>query len=191
MIPRRTNLPRCTVSLQKKTAVAASPRFHLRFKQHWQRRSIVASGIDSGGTMSFPFSPYGRFMGLYGGCGLFAGILGALLPCFVDYLPGNTAMPISFMRMAGGIWKLSLVPMILTALLAVVLHLRRCFWHGFFLTVTAASIHFISLLRIFPVCIFPVSGNDCSDFAIFVNAMLYAFCCAVAVAGFVFLLPKG
>jgi len=57
--------------------------------------------------------------------------------------------------------------------------------------VVAASIHFISLLRIFPVCIFPVSGNDCSDFALFVNAMLYAFCCAVAVAGFVFLLPKG
>lgn len=141
--------------------------------------------------MSFPFLPYGRFMGLYGGCGLFAGILGALLPCFVDYLPGNTAMPISFMRMAGGIWKLSLVPMILTALLAVALHLRRCFWHGFFLTVAAASIHFISLLRIFPVCIFPVSGNDCSDFALFVNAMLYAFCRAVAVAGFVFLLPKG
>ena len=83
-----------------------------------------------------------------------------------------------------------LLPIILVAVLAVSLRLQRSFWHGTLLITAAASINFIYILWISPVYIFNVLDKDYWNFALFVNAMLYAICCAMATVGFIFLLPE-
>lgn len=141
--------------------------------------------------MFFLFSVYARFLLAYVlGAGLLVGALSVLMLYFLAYLLAGNSAPIYIGAMVRMIWKLSLVPIILVAILAVSLRLRRSFWHGTLLITAAASINFIYILWISPVYIFDVLDKYCWNFALFVNAMLYALCCAMATVGFIFLLPE-
>ena len=123
--------------------------------------------------MFFLFSVYGRFLLVYIlGAGLLTSTLSVLMLYFLTHLLISNSESIHVVAMVRMIWKISLVPIILTALLAVALHLRRYFWHGILLMTAAASINFIYILWIFPVCIFDVLDKDYWNFALFVNAML-------------------
>ncbi len=141
--------------------------------------------------MFFLFSVYGRFLLVYIlGAGLLTSALSVLMLYFLPHLLVGNSEPICIVAMVRMIWKLSLVPIILVAILAVSLRLRRSFWHGTLLITAAASINFIYILWISPVYIFNVLDKDHWNFALFVNAMLYALCCAMATVGFIFLLPE-
>lgn len=141
--------------------------------------------------MFFLFSVYNRFLLVYIlGAGLLTSALSVLMLYFLPHLLVSNSEPIYIVAMVRMIWKLSLVPIILVVILAVSLRLRRSFWHGTLLITAAASINFIYILWIFPVYIFDVLDKDCWNFALFVNAMLYALYCAMATVGFIFLLPE-
>ena len=137
--------------------------------------------------MFFLFSVYGRFLLVYIlGAGLLTSALSVLMLYFLTHLLVSNSEPIYIVAMVRMIWKLSLMPIILVAILAVSLRLRRSFWHGTLLITAAASINFIYILWIYPVYIFDVLDKDCWNFALFVNAILYALCCAMATVGFFF-----
>lgn len=112
--------------------------------------------------MFFLFSVYGRFLLVYIlGAGLLTSALSVLMLYFLTHLLVSNGEPIYIVAMVRMIWKLSLVPIILVAILAVSLRLWRSFWHGTLLITAVASINFIYILWIYPVYIFDVLDKDC------------------------------